>query len=43
MVEHIIKRPECTKEQRIDALEILGATIILLLIDLVTLRKRLVT
>ena len=27
MVEHIIKRPECTKEQRIDALELLGATI----------------
>ena len=43
MVEHIIKRPECTKEQRIDALKILGATTILLLIDLVTLRKRLVT
>ena len=27
MVEHIISRPECTKEQRIDALELLGATI----------------
>ena len=27
IVEHIIKRPECTKEQRIDALELLGATI----------------
>ena len=27
MMEHIIKRPECTKEQRIDALELLGATI----------------
>ena len=27
MVEHIIGRPECTKEQRIDALELLGATI----------------
>ena len=27
MVEHIIKRPECTKEQRIDALELLGASI----------------
>ena len=27
MVEHIINRPECTKEQRIDALELLGATI----------------
>ena len=27
MVEHIIKRPECTKEQRINALELLGATI----------------
>ena len=26
MVEHIIKRPECTKEQRIDALELLGAS-----------------
>ena len=26
-VEHIINRPECTKEQRIDALELLGATI----------------
>ena len=26
MVEHIINRPECTKEQRIDALELLGAT-----------------
>ena len=27
IVEHIIKRRECTKEQRIDALELLGATI----------------
>ena len=27
MVEHIINRPECTKEHRIDALELLGATI----------------
>ena len=27
MVEYLIKRPECTKEQRIDALELLGATI----------------
>ena len=27
MVEHIINRPECTKEQRIDALELLGAAI----------------
>ena len=27
MVEHIINRPECTKEERIDALELLGATI----------------
>ena len=27
MVEHIINRPECSKEQRIDALELLGATI----------------
>ena len=27
MVEHISGRPECTKEQRIDALELLGATI----------------
>ena len=27
MVEHIIKRPECTKEQRINALELLGATV----------------
>ena len=27
LVEHIINRPECTKEQRIDALELLGATI----------------
>ena len=27
IVEHIINRPECTKEQRIDALELLGATI----------------
>ena len=27
MVEHIIKTPECTKEQRIDALELLGASI----------------
>ena len=27
MVEYFIKRPECTKEQRIDALEFLGATI----------------
>ena len=26
IVEHIINRPECTKEQRIDALELLGAT-----------------
>ena len=26
-VEYIINRPECTKEQRIDALELLGATI----------------
>ena len=26
-VEYLIKRPECTKEQRIDALELLGATI----------------
>ena len=26
IVEHIIDRPECTKEQRIDALELLGAT-----------------
>ena len=26
-VESLIKRPECTKEQRIDALELLGATI----------------
>ena len=28
MVEYFIKRPECTKEQRIDALELLGATIV---------------
>ena len=27
IVEHFIGRPECTKEQRIDALELLGATI----------------
>ena len=27
IVEYIINRPECTKEQRIDALELLGATI----------------
>ena len=27
MVEHIINRPECTKEQKIDALELLGASI----------------
>ena len=27
IVEYLIKRPECTKEQRIDALEFLGATI----------------
>ena len=27
MVEYFIKRPECTKEQRINALELLGATI----------------
>ena len=27
MVEHLINRPECTKEDRIDALELLGATI----------------
>ena len=27
MVEYLINRPECTKEQRIDALELLGATI----------------
>ena len=27
MLEYFIKRPECTKEQRIDALELLGATI----------------
>ena len=27
MIEYFIKRPECTKEQRIDALELLGATI----------------
>lgn len=27
LVEYFIKRPECTKEQRIDALELLGATI----------------
>ena len=27
MVEYFIKGPECTKEQRIDALELLGATI----------------
>ena len=26
IVEYFIKRPECTKEQRIDALELLGAT-----------------
>ena len=28
IVEYLIKRPECTKEQRIDALELLGATIV---------------
>ena len=27
MVKYFIKRPQCTKEQRIDALELLGATI----------------
>ena len=27
IVEYLIERPECTKEQRIDALELLGATI----------------
>ena len=27
IVEHIVNRPECTKQQRIDALELLGATI----------------
>ena len=27
IVEYLIKRPECTKEHRIDALELLGATI----------------
>ena len=27
MVEYLIKRPECTKEQRIEGLELLGATI----------------
>ena len=27
IVEYLTKRPECTKEQRIDALELLGATI----------------
>ena len=27
IVEYLINRPECTKEQRIDALELLGATI----------------
>ena len=27
MVEYLINRPECTKQQRIDALELLGATI----------------
>ena len=27
IVDYLIKRPECTKEQRIDALELLGATI----------------
>ena len=27
IVEYLIKRPECTKEQRIDALELLGATV----------------
>ena len=27
IVKYLIKRPECTKEQRIDALELLGATI----------------
>ena len=27
IVQYFIKRPECTKEQRIDALELLGATI----------------
>ena len=28
IVEYLINRPECTKEQRIDALELLGATIV---------------
>ena len=28
IVEYLIKRPECTKEQRIDPLELLGATIV---------------
>lgn len=27
MVEYYIKRPDCSKEQRIDALELLGACI----------------
>ena len=27
MVEHLVTRPECTKEQRVEALELLGATI----------------
>ena len=27
MVEYLVTRPECTKEQRVDALELLGATI----------------
>ena len=27
MVEYLVKRPECTKEQRIEGLELLGATI----------------
>ena len=27
IVEYLVKRPECTKEDRIDALELLGATI----------------
>ena len=27
MVEHIVNRPECTKQQRIDAFELLGATL----------------
>ena len=29
MVEELIKRPECTKEQRIDALELLGASLVI--------------